>query len=72
LSNVNCTGQESYLGKCGNVRWGSVDRCKSDTDPAVYCYQKEGKLFNIPSSIIIDMLNSVYIKEDERINSFLA
>ncbi|XP_060571753.1 deleted in malignant brain tumors 1 protein-like isoform X2 [Ruditapes philippinarum] len=42
LSNVNCTGQESYLGKCGNVRWGSVDRCKSDTDPAVYCYQKEG------------------------------
>jgi len=42
LSNVNCTGNESYLGKCGNIRWGNVDRCMSDTDPAVYCYNKQG------------------------------
>lgn len=47
LSNVNCTGQESYLGKCGNIRWGSVDRCKLDVDPAVYCYQKEGYKFRL-------------------------
>ena len=42
LSNINCTRQESYLGKCGNVRWGSVEHCDTNSDAAVYCYEKEG------------------------------
>ncbi|WAR00368.1 LOW QUALITY PROTEIN: DMBT1-like protein, partial [Mya arenaria] len=47
LSNVNCTGQESNLGRCGNIRWGSVDQCRSDLEPAVSCYQKTGYKFKL-------------------------
>ncbi|XP_052791481.1 deleted in malignant brain tumors 1 protein-like isoform X3 [Mya arenaria] len=47
LSNVNCTGQESNLGRCGNIRWGSVDQCRSDLEPAVSCYQKTGIKFSL-------------------------
>jgi len=42
LSQVNCTGQESYLGRCGNIRWGFVRDCRSDMHAGVYCYQKSG------------------------------
>ena len=50
LSNVNCSGQESYFGRCGNIRWGSIQSCADDVDAAAYCYQKSG---NIKVQIIV-------------------
>ena len=50
LSNVNCSGQESYFGRCGNIRWGSIQSCADDVDAAAYCYQKSG---NISVQIIV-------------------
>ncbi|XP_052276945.1 deleted in malignant brain tumors 1 protein-like isoform X3 [Dreissena polymorpha] len=47
LTNVNCTGQEGSLVRCGNIRWGSVEQCKSGLEPAVFCYQNSGYKFRL-------------------------
>ncbi|XP_052098351.1 deleted in malignant brain tumors 1 protein-like [Mytilus californianus] len=38
LSYLNCTGSEGYLARCGNIRWGDVRDCSTDTMAAVYCH----------------------------------
>lgn len=42
LSYLNCTGSEGYLARCGNIRWGDVRDCSSDTTAAVYCHDNPG------------------------------
>lgn len=39
LSNLNCTGNEGYIARCGNIRWGNVGNCSQDTKAAVYCLE---------------------------------
>ncbi|KAK6179250.1 hypothetical protein SNE40_011654 [Patella caerulea] len=42
LSNIQCTGTESSLNRCGGMVWGDADNCSSVGDAAVYCYQNTG------------------------------
>ncbi|XP_055956391.1 deleted in malignant brain tumors 1 protein [Patella vulgata] len=42
LSNIQCTGTESSLNRCGGMVWGDIKNCSSVGDAAVYCYQNTG------------------------------
>lgn len=54
LSNLNCTGNEGYIARCGNIRWGNVGNCSQDTKAAVYCLENA----NIPIRLINGSNNS--------------
>lgn len=45
LSNLNCSGAEGYLARCGNIRWGDVRNCSKDTKAAVYCMENASKSY---------------------------
>ncbi|XP_050402747.2 scavenger receptor cysteine-rich type 1 protein M160 isoform X1 [Patella vulgata] len=42
LSNIQCTGTESSLNRCGGMVWGDIKTCSSYGDAAVYCYATSG------------------------------
>ncbi|VDI52977.1 deleted in malignant brain tumors 1 protein [Mytilus galloprovincialis] len=39
LNNLNCTGTESNLDKCGTLAWGQIDNCSISSSAAAFCYK---------------------------------
>ncbi|KAK3097126.1 hypothetical protein FSP39_006614 [Pinctada imbricata] len=48
LRNLTCTGEESRLDQCGEMRWGEIGNCSIKSYAAAFCYsQEENKGENI-------------------------